>query len=57
MSAYFLVFIMDDLLASPLFWAIFAVASELIGRSSLKQNGVVALIFDSIKKLKPKSDT
>ncbi len=48
-------FIMDDLLASPLFWAIFAVASELIGRSSLKQNGVVALIFDSIKKLKPKS--
>ena len=46
---------MDDLLASPIFWAAFALISELIGASALKQNGVVALVMDSVKKLKPKS--
>lgn len=46
---------MDDLLSSPIFWAAFALVSELIGASALKQNGVVALVMDSIKKLKPKS--
>tara|TARA_R100001594_G_scaffold19766_3_gene38503 strand:- start:13878 stop:14030 length:153 start_codon:yes stop_codon:yes gene_type:complete len=46
---------MDDLLTNPIFWAAFALVSELVGASALKQNGVVALVLDSIKKLKPKS--
>tara|TARA_R100001594_G_scaffold97236_1_gene131456 strand:+ start:619 stop:774 length:156 start_codon:yes stop_codon:yes gene_type:complete len=46
---------MNDILSSPIFWAAFALASELIGKSSLKQNGVVAVIFDTIKKMKPKT--
>ena len=46
---------MVDLLASPIFWAAFALISELIGASALRQNGVVALVMDSVKKLKPKS--
>tara|TARA_B100000287_G_C19967756_1_gene517156 strand:- start:235 stop:381 length:147 start_codon:yes stop_codon:yes gene_type:complete len=48
---------MDSLLSSPIFWAAFALVSELIGASKLRQNGVVALVLDNIKKLKPKSDT
>jgi hypothetical protein len=46
---------MDSLLSSPIFWAAIALISELVGASALKQNGVVALVLDNIKKLKPKS--
>jgi len=49
---------MDSILGSPITWAVVALISELVGASKLSQNGVVALILDSIKKLKPKkSDT
>ena len=47
---------MNDGLASPIFWAAVALASELVGASKLKQNGVIAMIFDTIKKMKPKTD-
>ena len=46
---------MNEVLASPIFWAAVALASEL-GASKLKQNGVIAMIFDTIKKMKPKTD-
>jgi hypothetical protein len=45
---------MEDILTSPITWAAVALISELIGASSLKQNGVVALVMDTIKSLKPK---
>jgi len=45
---------MEDILTSPITWAAVALISELIGASKLKQNGVVALIMDTIKSLKPK---
>ena len=45
---------MEDVLSSPITWAAVALISELIGASKLKQNGVVALLLDSIKSLKPK---
>jgi hypothetical protein len=49
---------MDQILSSPIFWAAVALASEIVGASKLRQNGVVAVIFDTIKKMKPKgSDT
>ena len=49
---------MDQILSSPIFWAAVALASEIVGASKLRQNGVVAVIFDTLKKMKPKgSDT
>jgi hypothetical protein len=45
---------MDQILSSPIFWAAVALASEIVGASKLRQNGVVAVIFDTIKKMKPK---
>lgn len=45
---------MEDILNSPITWAVVALLSELIGASKLKQNGVVALLLDSILKMKPK---
>ena len=45
---------MNEVLASPIFWAAVALASELVGASKLKQNGVIAMIFDTIKKMKYK---
>ena len=45
---------MEDILTSPITWAAVALISELIGASKLKQNGVVALVMDTIKSLKPK---
>ena len=48
---------MNEILSSPIFWAAVALASELVGASKLKQNGVIAVIFDTIKKMKPKSLT
>ena len=47
---------MNEVLSSPIFWAAVALASELVGASKLKQNGVIAMIFDTIKKMKPKTD-
>jgi hypothetical protein len=47
---------MNEILSSPIFWAAVALASELVGASKLKQNGVIAMIFDTIKKMKPKTD-
>tara|TARA_R100001594_G_C3845649_1_gene217058 strand:+ start:82 stop:258 length:177 start_codon:yes stop_codon:yes gene_type:complete len=46
---------MEDLLSNPIFWAAVALASEIVGSSRLKQNSVIALIFDTLKKMKPKS--
>ena len=49
---------MEDILSSPIFWAAVALASEIVGSSRLKQNSVIAVVFDTIKKMKPKeSDT
>ena len=47
---------MNEILSSPIFWAAVALASELVGASKLKQNGVIAMIFDTIKKMKPKTN-
>ena len=47
---------MNEILSSPIFWAAVALASELVGASKLKQNGVIAVIFDTIKKMKPKTN-
>ena len=47
---------MNEILSSPIFWAAVALASELVGASKLKQNGVIAMIFDTVKKMKPKTD-
>jgi hypothetical protein len=46
---------MDDILTSPITWAVVALISELVGASNLKQNGVVALRLDTVKSLKPKN--
>ena len=46
---------MDDILTSPITWAVVALISELVGASNLKQNGVVALLLDTVKSLKPKN--
>jgi len=46
---------MEDILASPIFWAAFALVSELVGASKLRQNGIIAVVFDTIKKMKPKT--
>jgi len=48
---------MNEILSSPIFWAAVALASEIVGASKLRQNGVVAVIFDTIKKMKPKTLT
>jgi len=46
---------MDDILTSPITWAVVSLISELVGASNLKQNGVVALLLDTVKSLKPKN--
>lgn len=46
---------MEDILGSPITWAVVALLSEIIGASKLKQNTVLALLMDTIKSLKPKS--
>jgi len=47
---------MNEILSSPIFWAAVALASEMVGASKLRQNGVIAVIFDTLKKMKPKTD-
>ena len=47
---------MNEVLSSPIFWAAVALASELVGASKLKQNGVIAMIFDTIKKMKEENE-
>ena len=46
---------MEEILSSPIFWAAFALVSELVGASKLRQNGIIAVVFDTIKKMKPKT--
>ena len=46
---------MEDILSSPIFWAAVALASEIVGASKLRQNGVIAVVFDSIKNMKQKT--
>ena len=46
---------MNEILQSPIFWAAVALASEIVGSSRLKQNSVIAVVFDTIKKMKPKT--
>ena len=46
---------MEDILSSPIFWAAVALASEIVGASKLRQTGVIAVVFDTIKKMKPKT--
>lgn len=45
---------MEDVLTSPITWAVVALLSEIIGASKLKQNTVIALLMDTIRSLKPK---
>ena len=45
----------SDVLSSPITWIIITALSEIIGTSKLKQNSVLALIFDTLKKMKPKT--
>jgi len=47
---------MNEILSSPITWIIITALSEIIGTSKLRQNGVIAVIFDTIKKMKPKTD-
>jgi len=47
---------MTELFSNPIFWAAVALASEIVGASKLRQNGVIAVIFDTLKKMKPKTD-
>lgn len=45
----------DHILASPAFWAAFALASELIGLNpKMKANSVVQFVFNAVAKLKPR---
>jgi len=43
-----------ELLASPVFWIIFGLVSELIALSPLKENSVVQIAIKYIRKMKPK---
>ena len=47
---------MNKVLSSPITWIIITALSEIIGTSKLKQNSVLALVFDTLKKMKPKTD-
>ena len=46
---------MNEILSSPITWIIITALSEIIGSSKLKQNSVLAVIFDTLKKMKPKT--
>ena len=41
-----------ELFASPVFWIVFGLASELIALSPLKENSVVQILIRYIKKFK-----
>ena len=43
-----------DLLQHPAFWIIVAAASELIALSPLKSNGIIQLVFQVLKTIKPR---
>jgi|TARA_R100000084_G_C4655609_1_gene152684 hypothetical protein len=40
-------------LQEPWFWIVFTAASELIGISKLKDNSVLELVLNAIRRLKP----
>jgi hypothetical protein len=43
-----------EFLSHPAFWIVVAAASELIGMSSLKSNGIIQLVFQILNLLKAK---
>jgi len=43
-----------DFLQHPAFWIIVAAASELIALSPLKSNGIIQLVFQVLKTMKPR---
>jgi len=43
-----------EIFASPVFWIIFGLVSELIALSPLKENSVVQILLTYIKKFKTK---
>jgi hypothetical protein len=43
-----------DILQHPAFWIIVAAASELIALSPLKSNGIIQLVFQVLKTMKPR---
>jgi hypothetical protein len=43
-----------DFLQHPAFWIIVAAASELIALSPLKSNGIIQLVFQVLKTIKPR---
>lgn len=40
-------------LQEPWFWIVFTAASELIGISKLKDNSVLELVLNAVRRLKP----
>jgi hypothetical protein len=42
------------ILQHPAFWIIVAAASELIALSPLKSNGIIQLVFQVLKTMKPR---
>ena len=40
-------------LAEPAFWVVFALVSELIGMSPLKDNSILQVVLTAMGKLKP----
>jgi hypothetical protein len=43
-----------EFLSHPAFWVVVAAASELIGMSRLKSNGIIQLVFQILNLLKAK---
>jgi len=44
----------EEILASPITWIVYAAASEIIGLSPLKDNTVVQFVLHALRRLKPK---
>jgi hypothetical protein len=45
---------LEQILAHPAFWILYAAASEIIGLSPLKDNTVVQFVLHALSRLKPK---
>jgi len=45
---------LEEILAHPAFWILYAAASEIIGLSPLKDNTVVQIVFHALRSLKAK---
>lgn len=46
----------EDILASPIFWIVYAAASEIIALSPMRDNCVVEFIFNALRALKGKKE-